>query len=264
MGIKLRHILVAVAVLALAGTGLAQGGPGGPGGAGGGQGRGMRGMGGMRMNPFSLLNVKEVQDELKITADQKTKIEALQTEYREAQRKAFQDARDSGSTDQDAMMKASQKLTDDTTKKLNAILSAEQQKRLKELRVQQAGNMALLQPDLQKELEFTTKQKDDAKALQQKLMQAMMDVRQKVQNQELTQEEAQKLYTKNNETMGAELLKLLTTDQATKFKAMSGAAFKFPKDMPGMGGMGGPGGRRNGGGAGGGGGTRGGGGGAGG
>lgn len=236
MGIKLNHIVVAVAVLAIACTGMAQ-----PTGGGGGRG-GQRGFGMMRANPFMMLSVKEIQDELKITADQKTKIEALQTEYRDASTKARQEARDAG-TSREEQMAASQKLSDDYTKKLNVILSADQQKRLKELRIQRAGNMALMQADVQKELAFTDKQKEDAKSLSDKLMQANMDLFTKVRNQEITQEDAQKTMTKNNEALGTELLKLLTDDQKTKFKAMSGAPFKFPENMPGMG-M--PGGRRGG------------------
>lgn len=245
MGIKLNHMVVAVAVLAIACTGFAQ--PTGGGGGGGGRG-GQRGFGGMmRNNPFSLLNVKEVQTELKISADEQTKIDALSTEYRDASRKARQDAQAAGTSREDQMA-ASQKLSDDYTTKLNAILTADQQKRLKELRIQLAGNRALLQADVQKALNFTQQQKDDAKALGDKAQAANGELFQKVRNQEITQEDAQKTMAKNNETLGTELLKLLTPDQATQFKAMSGAPFTFPKDMPGMGGPGM--GRRGGGGAG--------------
>ena len=106
-------------------------------------------------------------------------------------------------------MAAMQKLNDEYTTKLNAILTADQQKRLKELRIQRAGNTALLQADVQKELAFTQQQKDDAKALGDKAQTANGDLFQKMRNQEITQEDFQKTMTKNNETLGTELLKLL-------------------------------------------------------
>jgi hypothetical protein len=225
MASTLKLFTLAIAVAALTCTGLAQGSP-----AKAGQGNADDGM--MQFSPFALVRIPEVQTELKITGDQKTKLTALQAEYREAAKKGQEDARTGGKS-WDDLMKAFQKLNEDFTQKLNAVLTAEQQKRHFELVVQKAGSMALLNPEVQSKLAFTEKQKEGAKELAGKMQQANMAVGGKIQSQELTWEEAQKLFKKNSETLGKELQKLLTPEQATKYNTMSGKPFKFPAPKPG-------------------------------
>lgn len=234
MGMKIKALIVAIALAALAATVVAQ--P--TGGGGGGQGRQRGGFGG-RFGPVGLLLMKSVQEELKLTDDQKTKITALQTEIQAE----MQQAREDNGQDREAMMAAMKKINDDALTKANAILTADQQTRFKQLRIQRYGSRALLQDEVQKDLAFTDDQKAKAKDLGDKADQANRDLFQKVRSSEITQEDASKARKENDETLGKELAKLLTADQAAKFKDMQGAPFKFPEQpMGGPGGPGGPGG----------------------
>jgi hypothetical protein len=119
---------------------------------------------------------------------------------------------------------------------------------------------------MQKELAITDKQKEDIKALQTKQQEANMALREKLNNQEITREDAQASREKNNKIMDEQLGKLLTTEQADKIKALKGTkTFTPDKEVTykfGRGGMMG-GGQRGNRGGGGGGGNRGGGGGGG-
>jgi DNA polymerase III gamma/tau subunit len=223
---------------------------------GGGQGRGQRqpGMGmrgGMNMTLAGMssmyLSRTDVQEDLKITDEQKTKIKAVQDKQREEMGKLFQGGfnRNASEDEQKAarekMQKDMQKLTETSQKEINAILTETQQKRLKEVSIQISKNNALMFSDIQKELKITEKQKTDMNALQTKMNDANRSVMEKMRNQEITQEDAMKLFQKNQEALSTEYGKVLTEEQAKKFKEMQGAPFKADKKYENRGMMGGPG-----------------------
>lgn len=234
MAFKVRIIATLAVFAAFIAGAMAQGGPGGPGGFGPPNDDMI-----FRFSPFNLVRISEVATELKITADQKTKLAALQTDYKTAVTKQGEEARDKG-LGWEEMMKAMQKVNDDFTAKLNAVLTEDQQKRQFELSVQQAGSMALFLPEVQKRLAITDKQKEAMKDLTTKQQQANMVIYQKIQSQEITREDAQVSIKKNTEILGKELAKLLTEEQAAKYKLMPGKPFTFPKPKAPAGGWGGP------------------------
>ena len=91
MTFKTRTIVAFVATLAVAGSALAQGGGGGRGGFGGGQ-RGFGGgqMGGFAMSESMIVNRPDVQKDIKLTDEQKKKLEDARTEMAEKMRAQFQ------------------------------------------------------------------------------------------------------------------------------------------------------------------------------
>lgn len=222
-------IFIVVSLLAVTGLAVAQGG-GGFGQRGGGQfGRG----GG---NNFSgLLNRADVQGELKITDDQKTKL----TEMRIIRggggagggagagggQRGQGGGAGAGGGQQD--IEAMRKAAEEREKNALAVLTADQNKRLKELFVQRSGNRAVLNSMIQADLGFTDEQKKKIADLQAKQQEANMALMEKSRNQEITREEATAIREKNNAAMGEELGKILTAEQAAKLKGMGGATFKF-------------------------------------
>lgn len=232
-----QKILISIAVAACVALAGAQGGQGGQGGQGRGQrgGFGQRGM--MRGGGESgLVRRADVQKELGITDEQKTKLEEMATKEREARRAAFQNRSNdnggaaTGGGQQGRRMfdpAAMAKQREEQHKALAAILDAKQMKRLGELSLQQQGARALTQEETQKALGLSADQVAKIKDIQTKEGEAMQSLMEKMRNQELTREEMQASMEKNNKALTDELTKVLTTDQAAKFKEMQGAPFKF-------------------------------------
>ena len=109
--------------------------------------------------------------------------------------------------------------------KAKAILSAQQNSRLHEIAVQLAKNRAILREDVQTQLGLSADTIQKAKDLQANAQKANQEVQTKMRNQEIEQADARAIMTKNNDALETELGKLLSADQATKLKAMGGAAF---------------------------------------
>jgi Spy/CpxP family protein refolding chaperone len=145
---KFLAVVATVAVVAIAAqTAVAQNEKGGQRGRGGRPG----GPGG----PPSMARVAtidKVQDALKLTDEQKTKIEKINTESR----KAMRDALDGGRPDPEKM----KKMRDAETDKLKEVLNADQQKRLMGIFIQVMGASAVMDPAVGKEIDLTDEQKD--------------------------------------------------------------------------------------------------------
>ena len=200
-----------------------------------GQGRGGFGMRmGGNAGKSQLVYRDDVQADLKVTADQKKKLEDLQEKQRDEMRAAFEEMRNNGGGgfDPEAMRTMMAKRMKEADKNVNAILTAEQQTRLKEIWVQVTGNGVILNEDMQKELAITDAQKKQIKDLESKQQEAMQAVMEKMRNQEIEREEVQTIMKKNSDAMNKELGKLLTAEQAAKLKTMAGKPFKAdePKD----------------------------------
>lgn len=214
----IKRALVVIAAATLAVASFAQGG-----GFGGGQGRGMRMMGG---SPTMLLREEEVQTELKLTDEQKSKIGEIQGSMRERMQPIMQEA----AGDREKMTAAFAKVMEGMTKEINAVLTADQQKRLKEIFVQRTGNSVVLQKDFQKELKMTDEQIKKVDDLNKKSQAANMALFQKMRDGDLTQEEVTDKTTKNSKALNDEIGKILTDDQKAKLKEMAGKPFAGKKD----------------------------------
>lgn len=168
----------------------------------------------------------DVSKELKITDEQKTKIIAARSGMGEKMREVFTNA----GGDRDAMQKGMADIMAASEKEVNAVLTDAQKVRLKELWIQRQGNNAIQNEGVQKDLGLTDEQKAKIKDLNDKSMEAMTALFEKMRNQEIEREQMQEAMAKNQEVMKTELGKILTVDQVAKLKAMGGAAFTFDKD----------------------------------
>jgi Spy/CpxP family protein refolding chaperone len=208
---NLRKLLVVIAISVLACASMAQGGGGG---------RGQRG----GYGPLGLLRMAEVQTELALTEDQKTKLIDLQTSIGDQMRQAFQDAGQDPAARQKAMAEINAKSLDEA----NKILTPDQQKRFRELRIQRAGNAAVVEKDVQDALGLTDDQKAKIKALQDTQAEANNSIQEKMRNQEISREDAMAARQKNTKAFNDGIDAILTDDQKTKLKAMGGKPFAFP------------------------------------
>lgn len=124
------------------------------------------------------------------------------------------------------MRKRMQEQREASRKELAAILNEGQMKRLGEIRVQLMGARAVQNEEIQKALGLTTAQLTRISDLQDKQRQANQALMEKVRSQEMSREDVQKSVENNNKILDAELLKVLTADQAAKLKEMGGKPFE--------------------------------------
>ena len=216
--------LAIAAALMLATVALIAQPPAGGGGRGQG-GFGQRGMMGGGNSSLQLVSRKDVQDDLKITEAQKKQLDELNAKMRE-EMQAMRENMQAGGGDPQGMRAQMEKMNADYAKKVDAILTPEQQKRLKEIRVQLDGNRAILNADVQKELGITADQKAKIDAAQKAMndkRQAMMEEMRNGGGDRQTMQESMK---KMNDEFNADLAKVLTAEQAAKLKTMGGAPFK--------------------------------------
>jgi hypothetical protein len=262
------RILIAGALIACAAVAAAQGG--------GGQGRGgfRQGGRGGGNNELTLAMRSDVQTDLGVTADQKTKLEELRTKLRPQRGQGGGNRGNGGAgaagsggagagtgggvaagggagaggngggqrgnVDPAEMRKRQAEQRAATHKALGEVLSADQMKRLGEISIQLQGNRAVGNEDVQKALGITDEQKTKITDLQTKMGDANRALFEKVRNQEISQEDMQKSMQNNTKTLNDELGKILTPAQATKLKDMQGKPFKAdPNITNGRGGGGG-------------------------
>jgi hypothetical protein len=219
---NLGKLFFAAALMTSAALVFAQGGGGGGGGRGFGQGRGMGGQ-----SPAQMASRADVQRDLAMTDDQKSKVAALSDKMNEERRAMMQEMRGGGDQpDMTAFRAAMEKFNAKSKEELAKILTADQMKRLDEIGVQIQGNRALLVPAVQKALGLSEETIKKANELQTKQNEANMSIFEKVRNQEISQEEMRAAMEKNNKALNDELGKLLTPEQAAKLKEMGGKEFK--------------------------------------
>lgn len=216
---RLVTFVAIAALLATAALSMAQGGGGGRGGFG----QGRFGMGGM-MTDMMLLGRKDVQTDIKFTEDQQKQIHALQERQREEMQGMFQGG--GGGGDREAMMKAMQDMQKKYQAEVDKITTADQKKRLKEIRIQLAGSRGALQPDVQKDLGLTPEQVSKLAELQRKQQEANQALMQKVRDGEIERDQLQELRQKNDKALEDEIAKVLTDANKAKLKELAGAPFK--------------------------------------
>ena len=215
---KLKTVLVMVGVAVLSAASFGQGFRGGMmGGPGGG-------------NPTMMLMRDDVKNDLKLTDDQKSKLQEVQDNTRQQMMDLFQGGGGPGG-DREAMRKAMEPIMKKATDEINKILTADQQKRLKEIWIQVTGNMVVMNADIQKELGITAEQKTKVDVLNKRQQAANQSIMQKVRDGEIQREDLQDIFKKNQKVMGEEIDKILTQEQKDKIKALGGTT-KFVADPP--------------------------------
>ena len=212
---KLKNIILMATAAVLVCSAMAQGG---------GQRRGgFRNQG----DPLQLTSREDVQKDLNLTEDQKTKLSELRDKSQQKSREAFTAARDSAGDDREAMMKAMQtimaKMSEENAKEIATILTADQVKRLKEISIQFVGiSIVASNKEIQKDLSITDDQLAKIKDLQTRQQAAMREAMQNAQGDQAAIQEAR---TKNDKILVDEINKVLTDAQKAKLKDMSGKTF---------------------------------------
>jgi hypothetical protein len=201
---------------------------------GGGFGGGMMGMMGGGLQPLSFMMLREdVQKDLKITAEQKTKMDALREEQMAGFRPGGgqggggaagggQRGGGAGGFDMEAIRT---RLKEADTKVL-ALLTEDQKKRSRQIQIQLSGLNAFLDEAVATELGLRASQKRDIEELQEKMNEANRSTFMRARNQEISMEDAQKTNEANSKIALEEAMKLLNDEQKTKFAEMSGPKFE--------------------------------------
>jgi transcription termination factor NusB len=203
-------------------------------------------MRGMRMPAAMLLATPEVQTELGVTEEQKTKMNEIRDDMQQDVRSAMSgiDFRAMGDMSEEDLQKKVTELrtkVEDLSKRIDAkiekVLDEKQMKRLKQLQLQREGAAAFSVPEVEKKLALTTEQKAKIKKLQDD---AIAQAR-TIFTPGASQEDRQAAMTKMRDSQ-AKVLKdiraLLTEDQLADWTEMTGKEFKFPQGG-GFGGFGG-------------------------
>jgi len=155
--------LIAAALVVTASTASAQRPEGGR--LGGGMARGVA--------AAMLLRSEAVQDELKLTAEQKEKLASLAGgRQRDGGGRNF---REMSREERQEWMAEMRERAEAAEKKIGEILSEEQRTRLKQIRLQMLGGTALANPEFAKDLGLTDEQKEKLQDLQAKVRQARQD-----------------------------------------------------------------------------------------
>jgi len=185
-------------------------------GGGGGRGAGA-GMGAGGMSQLGLLAQKSVQEELKLTADQVEKVT-------EAAKK--QQAARAGGADlsQEERAKKNQELAKEGDKVVADVLKPEQAKRLKQIQLQQEGARAFNNPEVTKALNITAEQKQKLKDIQDTASKERASIQQAARGGD--RQEAMKKMADLTKKTNTEAMALLTDDQKTKWKELTGEPFK--------------------------------------
>lgn len=176
----------------------------------------------------SLLTNENVQKELKITDDQKKKIEDIMVAARPSGGTNF---RDLSREEAEKAFAEFQLKAQEARKKAEAILSPEQVKRLKELTVQSQGANALTTPEVAAELKLTDDQKGKLQGISDDYSAKRRDL---FGGGGFNQETRDKLTALTKE-QDDKSLAVLTADQKTQFEKMKGAKadYELPRGFGG-------------------------------
>ena len=232
-----------IAALLMTATAFAQRGDGG-GRRGGGQG-GMRGgnfqmMGqrGMR-SEAELLNRSDVQKDIKLTEEQKSKLEAVGEELGESIRARFEgmrsgrDGSGGGSFNMEAIREEIEAIRKEANDKARAILTDEQWKRLGQIKVQLGGIRSIMDPEIEKKLGLKAVQKIEINKLNEALNLANGQIRSNGRENNIDQAQVNAEIAKNNEIMNAEIDKVLTKEQLAIWTEMKGKPFEADPNVQG-------------------------------
>lgn len=170
---------------------------------------------------YGLAIQKSVQDEIKLSDEQKKKIQDLQDKLAEVQKET--------ATDPKAIEKVIKTMTENE-KALKELLNKDQLKRVNEIRLQQQGGWALMTPEVQNELKLTPEQLKEIADIVQRMTKDMLDLLRPKPGTEPAdvRKKTEQLYKETAE----KLLKVLTEEQQKQWKEMQGEPFKGKLETP--------------------------------
>jgi hypothetical protein len=182
------------------------------------------GFGGRQMGPAQLLAMDKVQEELKITDDQKAAVTKITDKYKDDIAAARQNM------DRQKAADLAKQENDDLEKALPDILKADQLKRFKQLEVQAAGLQAFSKDDVATALKLTDDQKKSIKDTQDELQKDVQDLFQNAGQGGDRAAAMQKIQTMRKDALD-KVVNTLSDDQKKTWKDLTGEKFEFPAPM---------------------------------
>ena len=236
-----------VCMLAMAASTVVAQAPGGPRGqrGPGGRGPGGFGRGGAGMMGL-LLGSPAVQEEIKLTEDQKTKLEDLRSEFRpqRGQGGGQRGAQGGQRGNRGARGAEFAKRREEMEKKVKGILNEEQVTRVQQIARQLAGPAAIMQDKkLAKELDVTEDQKAAMRKVMEGQREAMRDLFAAVQDGAVSRQEMRGKFEELRKETEKKALGVLSSEQKEKYTALLGKPFDRSQLGFGGRGRGGPGGQ---------------------
>lgn len=237
MKFVLRLVLSVAFAAAVAASASAQGRPGG--GFGG-------GFGG-QISAYGMVSTNKVlQDELKVTDEQKTKLEDAMKPIGEKRRELFGNRQGGGQRPTEEQLKERTekmaKLSEDTKKAVEGVLDAKQAKRLSEIDYQVMGFAAFTNKEVQEKLKLSDEQKTKIKDINEEVQKDTAEVRKDMprfggQGQRPSEEDMKKFadIQKKTEALrkdaAEKAAEALTAEQKKTWKDMVGEKFDTAKLM---------------------------------
>lgn len=225
--VRIRTIVVLLALVAMAVSASAQ--------------RGGMMMGGGGNSVGQLLGRADVQKDLGLSTETVDKIRALNEQMRNDRQAIMQGAQGGG--DMEAIREEMAQLQKDYDKKFDALLTDAQRLRVKEIRIQMMGARAITDADVQKQLGMTAEQVKAVRAVMDEnraTMEARMRERMQGgggggQDRQAMMDEMRKM----NEELDKKLNAIPTAEQKAKLKELGGKPFKREDPPAGQGRRGG-------------------------
>ncbi len=189
---------------------------------------------------FMLLRMPEVQKELNLNAGQKTRITTLLGEVNEKLRPTagqvnFQELRNLSAEEREKRTAQMRKRFEEATKgiddKLGDILDANQAERLKQLKLQREGAMALNRPEVIQKLGLSEDQQKKIKKIQEDTRTAGRPAFDANQSAEARQAAMQKVQ-EQREKAQRDCFAVLSDDQTLDWYKLCGKTFKFRERQP--------------------------------
>jgi hypothetical protein len=193
---------------------------------------------GMGQGPTAamLLANDKVQQELKITDDEKAAIKKATDEVNAKYKDDLDKAR--AGMDRQKMGELRKAMSEESEKAVLAVLKPDQSKRLKQIQVQTAGLGAFSKEDVQTALKLTDAQKKDIKDATDDMQKDVQELFQNARGDRDKFAEAQKkIQTLREETLDS-IVKNLTDDQKKTWKELTGDKFEVTLAPGGFGGVG--------------------------
>lgn len=188
-------------------------------------------MRGIMVNPAFLLRNTDVQKELKLTEEQIADYKKFSDGIQETMREKFQELIGLDEKERDAKIK--ELMTSISADCMKAVkLTADQSKRLKQIGLQAQGAEAYSDPEVQKALKLTDKQKEEIKTIQKDAQKDMEDMFRDLQGGD--RQEIAKKMQEHQKATNQKVVAVLSEDQKKAWKKLVGAPFELK--MQGFGG----------------------------
>jgi hypothetical protein len=201
------------------------------------------GFGGGTQSAYQLLANKSVQEELKLTDDQKSKVKEVTDKiFAEAKEKGFggggfKNFKDMSQEEREkafAKIAETNKATNEKAmKELGPVLKEEQLKRLKQIEVQQMRMGAFTDAETGKALAITDAQKEKIKVIADETSKDTREIQTAIFSKEMDAKDGGKKMEAIRKDGMDKVLAILTDDQKAKYKALVGEPFEYRPEFGG-------------------------------